>query len=69
MYINKIREFGLVYYRPIGLVFANGPGDSGSISGRIRPKIQKEVLDTSLLNTQPYKVRFKGKVKQSKGKE
>ena len=40
--------------------FVNGPGDLGSISG------QKVVLDTSLLNTQHYKVHFKGKVEQSK---
>ena len=33
-------------------VFANGPGDQGSISGRVIPKTQKVVLDTSLLNTQ-----------------
>ena len=43
-------------------VFANVPGDWGSISGRVIPKTQKMVLDTSLLNTQHYKVRFKGKV-------
>ena len=35
-----------------GRVFANGPGDRSSISGRVIPKIQKVVLDTSLLNTQ-----------------
>ena len=44
----------------------NGLGDQGSISGRVRPKTQKMVLDTSLLNGQHYKVRFKGKVEQSK---
>ena len=48
------------------LVFANGPGDLGSIPGRVIPKIQKMVLDSSLLNTQQYKVRIKGKVKQSR---
>ena len=37
-------------------VFANGPGDWGSIPGRVIPKTQKIVLDTSLLNTQHYKV-------------
>ena len=47
-------------------VFANGPGDWGSISGRVIPKTQKIVLDTYLLNTQPYKVRFKNKVLQSR---
>ena len=46
-------------------VFANGPGDLGSIPGRVIPKTLKIVLDTTLLNTQHYKVRFKGKVEQS----
>ena len=46
-------------------VFANGPGDLGSISGRVIPKTQKMVFDASLLNTQHYKVRIKGKVEQS----
>ena len=32
-------------------VFANGPGDLGSIPGQVIPKTQKMVLDTSLLNT------------------
>ena len=30
-------------------VFANGPGDLGSIPGRVIPKTQKMVLDPSLL--------------------
>ena len=47
-------------------VFANGPGDLGSIPGRVIPKTQKIVLDASLLNTQHYKVRIKGKVEQSR---
>ena len=47
-------------------VFANGPRDLGSIPGRVIPKTQKMVLDTSLLNTQHYKVRIKGKVEQSR---
>ena len=47
-------------------VFANGPGDRGSILGRVKPKTQKMVLDAPLLNTQNYKVRIKGKVEQSK---
>ena len=41
-------------------------GDQGSISGRVIPKTQKMVLHTSLLNSQYYKVRMKGKVEQSK---
>ena len=49
-----------------GRVFANGPGDPGSIPGRVMPNIQKMVLDSSLLNTQQCKVRIKGKVEQSR---
>ena len=45
-----------------GRVFANGPGDLGSIPYRIIPKTLKMVLDTSLFNTQQCKVRIKGKV-------
>ena len=45
-------------------VFPNGPGDRGSIPGRIIPKSQKMVLDAALLNTQHYKVLIKGKVDQ-----
>ena len=55
------RSIGLV-----GRVFANGPGDQGSIPGRVKPKTLKMVFDTSLLNTQQYKVRIKGKVEQSR---
>ena len=47
-------------------MFASGPGDLGSISGRVIPKTFKMVLDTSLLNTQQYKARIKGKVEQSR---
>ena len=43
-----------------------GPGDRGSIHGRVIPKSQKMVLDTALLDTQRYKVRIKGKVEQSR---
>ena len=50
---------------PAVRVFPNGPGDLGSIPGRVIPKTLKMVLDTTLLNTQHYKVRFKGKVEQS----
>ena len=53
-------EFGLV-----GRVITNGLGDWGSILGQVIPKTQKMVLDTSLLNTQHYKVQIKGKVRQS----
>ena len=43
-------------------VFTNGPGGQGSISGQVISKTQKMVLDATLLNTQHYKVRIKGKV-------
>ena len=49
-------------------VFVNGPGDLGSIPGWVIPKTQKMVLDATLLNTQLYKVRIKGKVKLSREK-
>ena len=42
-------------------MFANGPDDLGSIS---RSGHTKMVLDTSLLNTQQYKIRIKGKMEQ-----
>ena len=45
--------------------FANGPGDLGSIPGRVIPKTLKMVLDTTLFNIQQYKVRIKGEVEQS----
>ena len=49
------------------LIFLSiGQGDSGSIPGCIIPKTLKIVLDTSLLNTQQYKVCIKGKVEQSR---
>ena len=56
-------------YQFIGLVvkvFANGPGDLGSIPGCVISKTLKMVPDTSLLNTQQYKVCIKGKVEKSR---
>ena len=53
----------LIYF--IGLVgrlFANGPGDLDLIPGCVIRKTFKMVIDTTLLNTQQYKVRIKGKV-------
>ena len=47
-------------------VFTNGPGDQGSIPGRVILKTQKMVLDAIFLNTWHYKVRIKGKVEQSR---
>ena len=57
------------FNRAIGLmsrVFVNGPGGQGSIPGRVIPKTQKMVLDTSLLYTQHYKDTIKDKVEQSR---
>ena len=54
------QEFG--HIGPVVRVFANGPADLGSIPGSVIPKTLKMVLDTSLFNTQQYKVRIKGKV-------
>ena len=50
----------------MGRVFANGPGDRGSIPGQVIPKTQKILLDAGLLNSQHYKVRIKGKVEKSR---
>ena len=47
-------------YDLVGRVFANGPGDI--------LKTLKIVLDTSLLKTQQYKVRIKGKVEKCRGR-
>ena len=43
---------------------ANDLGDMGSIPGQVIPKIKKMVLDATLLNTQHYKMRIKGKMEQ-----
>ena len=59
--LKKNRFIGLV-----DRVLANNPGDRGSIPGRVIPKTKKMVLDTSLFNTQQYKVRIKGKEEQSR---
>ena len=50
----------------MGRVFANEPRDLGSIPAHVIPKTLKMVLDTSLFNTEQYKVRIKGKVEQSR---
>ena len=55
----------IIWFNVIGLVgrvFANGSGELGSIPGLVIPKTLKMVLDTSLLNTQQYKLHIKGKV-------
>ncbi len=43
-----------------------GPGKVVSIPGRVIPKAIKIVFDTSLLDTQQYKIRRKDKVEQSR---
>ena len=66
-FVNKMYLLLLIWLIGlVGRVFTNGPGDLGSIPGRIIPKTFKMVLDTSLLNTQHYKVRIEGKVEQSR---
>ena len=66
MFLYVIMEVYMWLHGPAVRVFANGPGDLGSIPGRVIPKTLKMELDTTLLNTQHYKVRFKGKVEQSR---
>ena len=66
MIINSSHTHTHTLFLSLSRVFANGPGDMGSIPGRVIPKTQKMVLDASLLNTQHYEVRIKGKVEQSR---
>ena len=47
-------------------MFSNDPGNLGSVPGHVIPETLKIVLDTSLLNTQQYKERSKGKAEQSR---
>ena len=50
----------LLYIGLVSRVFTNGPGDMGSIPGRVLPKTLKMVLDTSLtLNNIRYVLRVK----------
>ena len=63
------QNYFLKFDRAIGLmrsVFANGLEDRGSIPDCVIPKTQKMVFDATLLNTQHYEVRIKGKVEQSR---
>ena len=61
-YDNVKMVFGLM-----SGIFADDPGDRGSIPGQVIPKTQKMVPDVALLSTQHYKVRvIKGKVEQSR---
>ena len=66
MYIHILFHIHKLYIRLVGRMFTNGLEDLGSIPGHVIPKTLKMVLDTSLLNTQQYKVHIKGKVKQSR---
>ena len=59
-------KYKLVDIRLMDRVFANGPADPGSISGRVIPKTQKMILDVALLSTRHYKVWIKGKLEQSR---
>ena len=62
--LSTINMYRLIYL--VGRVFANGPEDLGSDSGGVMPKTLKMALDTSLLNTQQYKVCIKSEVEQSR---
>ena len=63
--ITAINHYHInIFY--LGRVFANDPGDLGSIPGRVIPKTLKMVLDTFLLITQQYKARIKSKAEQSR---
>ena len=42
-------------------VFTSGPGNQGSIPGRVIPEAQKMALDAFLLNIQDNKISIKGK--------
>ena len=53
----------------MGRMFANRPGDRGSIPGCVIPKTKKIVLNVTLLKTQHFKVQIKGKVEAFLGKE
>ena len=64
--MTLIFPFWVAYFGIMVRVLANGPGDLGSIPGRVIPKTQKMVLDAALLNTHHCKVRIKGKVEQSR---
>ena len=53
--VNTIQNNHLKTTGLISRIFANGPGDRGSIPGRVIPKTQKMVLDAALVNTQHCK--------------
>ena len=67
MWLHRFPFTGTIKEIAFDRVFANVPVGRGSIPGRVIPKTLKIiVIDTSLLNTQHYKVRIKGKVEQSR---
>ena len=45
-YFKNLLDIGLM-----SRVFANGPGDQGSIPGQVIPKTQKMVFDATFLGT------------------
>ena len=66
MHFNKNNCLIHFLSKLVGRALANGPGDQSLIPSHFLPKDLKMVLDTSLLNTQNYKVRNNSKVEQSR---
>ena len=62
MYIILLWSVWLI--GPVGREFTHGQGDWGPVPIRVILKTQKMVRHTSLLSTQHYKSRIKGKVEQ-----
>ena len=60
--LHPFEHFGLRFADLMNRVFANDPGDRGSISGRVR--LKKMVLYVAFLNTQI--IRYGSRVKWSK---
>ncbi len=54
--LETIDEYIIVRTGQMSRVFANGPGDQGSMLSRVIPKTPKMVLDAALFNSQHYKV-------------
>ena len=55
-------------YELMSRVLANGPGNQGSVPGRVMPKTQKMILVATLFNSLLYKVRIKSEMEQSREK-
>ena len=49
--VNQFTRNLMMKGSTVGRVFANGPGDLGSIPGHVLPKTLKIVLDTYFLDT------------------